>query len=197
MEKKRIGVLISGGGTNLQALIDACEKGEINGEIAVVLSNKEDAFGLERARRAGIRAEYVKWLGMAPEEYDEKLAAILKDEGVQLVVLAGWLRVLTRHFIEHFKNRIINIHPSLIPSFCGKGYYGEKVHQAVLKAGVKVTGATIHMVDEGTDTGPILFQEAVGVLPEDTVETLQKRVLEVEHRLLVKAVADFCERQEI
>lgn len=103
MEKKRIGVLISGGGTNLQALIDACEKGEINGEIAVVLSNKEDAFGLERARRAGIRAEYVKWLGMAPEEYDEKLAAILKDEGVQLVVLAGWLRVLTRHFIEHFK----------------------------------------------------------------------------------------------
>lgn len=197
MEKKRIGVLISGGGTNLQALIDACEKGEINGEIAVVLSNKEDAFGLERARRAGIRAEYVKWLGMAPEEYDEKLAAILKDEGVQLVVLAGWLRVLTRHFIEHFNNRIINIHPSLIPSFCGKGYYGEKVHQAVLKAGVKVTGATIHMVDEGTDTGPILFQEAVGVLPEDTVETLQKRVLEVEHRLLVKAVADFCERQEI
>lgn len=197
MGKKRIGVLISGGGTNLQALIDACEKGEINGEIAVVLSNKEDAFGLERARRAGIRAEYVKWLGMAPEEYDEKLAAILKDEGVQLVVLAGWLRVLTRHFIEHFKNRIINIHPSLIPSFCGKGYYGEKVHQAVLKAGVKVTGATIHMVDEGTDTGPILFQEAVGVLPEDTVETLQKRVLEVEHRLLVKAVADFCERQEI
>jgi len=197
MEKKRIGVLISGGGTNLQALIDACEKGEINGEIAVVLSNKEDAFGLERARRAGIRAEYVKWLGMAPEEYDEKLAAILKDEGAQLVVLAGWLRVLTRHFIEHFKNRIINIHPSLIPSFCGKGYYGEKVHQAVLKAGVKVTGATIHMVDEGTDTGPILFQEAVGVLPEDTVETLQKRVLEVEHRLLVKAVADFCERQEI
>lgn len=197
MEKKRIGVLISGGGTNLQALIDACENGEINGEIAVVLSNKEDAFGLERARRAGIRAEYVKWLGMAPEEYDEKLAAILKDEGAQLVVLAGWLRVLTRHFIEHFKNRIINIHPSLIPSFCGKGYYGEKVHQAVLKAGVKVTGATIHMVDEGTDTGPILFQEAVGVLPEDTVETLQKRVLEVEHRLLVKAVADFCERQEI
>ncbi|MDY0256740.1 phosphoribosylglycinamide formyltransferase [Gudongella oleilytica] len=197
MEKKRIGVLISGGGTNLQALIDACEKDEINGEIAVVLSNKEDAFGLERARRAGIRAEYVKWLGMAPEEYDEKLAAILKDEGVQLVVLAGWLRVLTRHFIEHFNNRIINIHPSLIPSFCGKGYYGEKVHQAVLKAGVKVTGATIHMVDEGTDTGPILFQEAVGVLPEDTVETLQKRVLEVEHRLLVKAVADFCERQEI
>jgi phosphoribosylglycinamide formyltransferase-1 len=197
MEKKRIGVLISGGGTNLQALIDACEKGEINGEIAVVLSNKEDVFGLERARRAGIRAEYVKWLGMAPEEYDEKLADMLKDEGVQLVVLAGWLRVLTRHFIEHFKNRIINIHPSLIPSFCGKGYYGEKVHQAVLKAGVKVTGATIHMVDEGTDTGPILFQEAVGVLPEDTVETLQKRVLEVEHRLLVKAVADFCERQEI
>jgi phosphoribosylglycinamide formyltransferase-1 len=197
MEKKRIGVLISGGGTNLQALIDACEKDEINGEIAVVLSNKEDAFGLERARRAGIRAEYVKWLGMAPEEYDEKLAAILKDEGVQLVVLAGWLRVLTRHFIEHFNNRIINIHPSLIPSFCGKGYYGEKVHQAVLKAGVKVTGATIHMVDEGTDTGPILFQEAVNVLPEDTVETLQKRVLEVEHRLLVKAVADFCERQEI
>lgn len=197
MEKKRIGVLISGGGTNLQALIDACEKGEINGEIAVVLSNKEDAFGLERARKAGIRAEYVKWLGMAPEEYDEKLANILNEEGVQLVVLAGWLRVLTRYFIEHFRNRIINIHPSLIPSFCGKGYYGEKVHQAVLNAGVKITGATIHMVDEGTDTGPILFQEAVNVLPEDTVETLQKRVLKVEHKLLVNAVSEFCERQEI
>ena len=197
MEKKRIGVLISGGGTNLQALIDACEKGEINGEIAVVLSNKEDAFGLERARKAGIRAEYVKWLGMAPEEYDEKLANILIKEGVQLVVLAGWLRVLTRYFIEHFRNRIINIHPSLIPSFCGKGYYGEKVHQAVLNAGVKITGATIQMVDEGTDTGPILFQEAVNVLPEDTVETLQKRVLKVEHKLLVNAVSEFCERQEI
>ncbi len=197
MEKKRIGVLISGGGTNLQALIDACEKGEINGEIAVVLSNKEDAFGLERARKAGIRAEYVKWLGMAPEEYDEKLANILIEEGVQLVVLAGWLRVLSRYFIENFRNRIINIHPSLIPSFCGKGYYGEKVHQAVLNAGVKITGATIHMVDEGTDTGPILFQEAVNVLPEDTVETLQKRVLKVEHKLLVNAVSEFCERQEI
>ena len=197
MEKKRIGVLISGGGTNLQALIDACEKGEINGEIAVVLSNKEDAFGLERARKAGIRAEYVKWLGMAPEEYDEKLANILIEEGVQLVVLAGWLRVLSRYFIENFRNRIINIHPSLIPSFCGKGYYGEKVHQAVLNAGVKITGATIHMVDEGTDTGSILFQEAVNVLPEDTVETLQKRVLKVEHKLLVNAVSEFCERQEI
>lgn len=197
MEKKRIGVLISGGGTNLQALIDACEKGEINGEIAVVLSNKEDAYGLERAKKSGIRAEYVKWLGMAPKEYDGKLAEILKEEGVQLVVLAGWLRVLTSHFIDNFKNKIINIHPSLIPSFCGKGYYGERVHQAVLKAGVKVTGATVHMVDEGTDTGPILFQEAVNVLSEDTVETLQKKVLEVEHRLLVKAVAELCERQEI
>lgn len=195
MEKKRIGVLISGGGTNLQAILDACAKGEINGEVVVVLSNKEDAYGLERASRSGIRSEYVKWLGMAPEEYDEKLARILKDEKVDLVVLAGWLRVLTRGFIEDFKNKIINIHPSLIPSFCGKGYYGEKVHQAVLKAGVKVTGATIHMVDEGTDTGPILLQEAVNVLPEDTVETLQQRVLKVEHKLLVKAVAEFCERQ--
>lgn len=197
MEKKRIGVLISGGGTNLQALIDACRSGDINGEIAVVLANKEDAYGLERAKDAGIRAEYVKWLGMAPEQYDEKLISIFKDEGVELVVLAGWLRVLTRGFIDSFKNRIMNIHPSLIPSFCGKGYYGEKVHQAVLRAGVKVTGATIHMVDEGTDTGPILLQEAVNVLPDDTVQSLQLRVLEVEHKLLVKAVAEFCERQEI
>jgi phosphoribosylglycinamide formyltransferase-1 len=197
MEKKRIGVLISGGGTNLQALIDACRSGDINGEITVVLANKEDAYGLERAKDAGIRAEYVKWLGMAPEQYDEKLASIFKEEGVELVVLAGWLRVLTRGFIDSFKNRIMNIHPSLIPSFCGKGYYGEKVHQAVLRAGVKVTGATIHMVDEGTDTGPILLQEAVNVLPDDTVQSLQQRVLEVEHRLLVKAVAEFCERQEI
>ncbi len=195
MEKKRIGVLISGGGTNLQALIDACKNEEINGEIAVVISNREEAYGLIRAEKAGIDAEYVSYKGYTPDSYDHKLIEILTDKEVDLVVLAGWLRVLTPAFINAFRNKIINIHPSLIPSFCGKGYYGEKVHQAVLKSGVKITGATVHFVDEGTDTGPIVLQEAVNVHPDDTVETLQQRVLAVEHKLLVRAVAEFCKNE--
>lgn len=195
MEKKRIGVLISGGGTNLQALIDACKNEEINGEIAVVISNREEAYGLIRAKKAGIDAEYVSYKGYTDESYDHKLIEILTDKEVDLVVLAGWLRVLTPAFINAFRNKIINIHPSLIPSFCGKGYYGEKVHQAVLKSGVKITGATVHFVDEGTDTGPIILQEAVNVHPDDTVKTLQQRVLAVEHRLLVRAVAEFCKNE--
>ncbi|MDX9916889.1 MAG: phosphoribosylglycinamide formyltransferase [Gudongella sp.] len=195
MEKKRIGVLISGGGTNLQALIDACKNEEINGEIAVVISSREEAYGLARAEKAGIDAEYVSYQGYTPDSYDHKLIEILTDKEVDLVVLAGWLRVLTPTFINAFRNKIINIHPSLIPSFCGKGYYGEKVHQAVLKSGVKITGATVHLVDEGTDTGPIILQEAVNVHPDDTVETLQQRVLAVEHKLLVRAVAEFCKNE--
>lgn len=183
---------MSGGGTNLQAIMDACEKGEILGEVAIVISNKEGAYALERAKKKGIRSEYVSPSGLTGVEYDRELVRLLREENVQLVVLAGYLRVLSPEFIQEFRNRIVNIHPSLIPEFCGKGFYGERVHKAVLQAGRKKSGATVHLVDEGTDTGPILLQEAVPVHQDDTVETLQKRILEVEHRLLVKAVADLC-----
>lgn len=196
MSPKRIAVLVSGGGTNLQAVIDACESGDINGEVVLVVSNKEDAFGLERARKKGIRAEFVDPKKFIGESFDSEVLGIMEDEKVQLVVLAGYLRVLYPVFIERYRNRIVNIHPSLIPEFCGKGFYGEKVHRAVIQAGKKESGATVHIVDEGTDTGPILLQESVPVFPDDTAESLQKRVLEVEHRLLVKAISELCLQQD-
>ena len=194
MHKVKVGVLVSGGGTNLQAVLDACEKGEVSAEVVLVVSNRREAYALERAQKKGIRNEYVDPGNFPGEEYDKELMRIFKEEGVELVVLAGYLRVLSPEFIEGFRDRIINIHPSLIPDFCGKGYYGEKVHKAVLESGVKKTGATVHIVDEGTDTGPILLQESVPVLMDDTVVTLQKRVLAVEHKLLVRAVGEYCLR---
>ncbi len=194
MHKVKIGVLVSGGGTNLQSVLDACEKGEVSAEVVLVVSNRREAYALERAKKMGIRNEYVDPSKFPGEEYDKELMRIFREEGVKLVVLAGYLRVLSPGFIEEFRNRIINIHPSLIPDFCGKGYYGERVHKAVLKSGVKKTGATVHIVDEGTDTGPILLQESVPVLKDDTVETLQRRVLAVEHKILVKAVGECCLR---
>ncbi|WP_422486068.1 phosphoribosylglycinamide formyltransferase [Gudongella sp. DL1XJH-153] len=194
MHKVKIGVLVSGGGTNLQALMDACENGEISGEVVLVISNREGVYALERAEKMNIRNKYLDPKKFPGEAYDKELLRNLKEEGVELVVLAGYLRVLSPLFIEEFRNRIINIHPSLIPDFCGKGFYGERVHKAVLESGVKKTGATVHLVDEGTDTGPILMQESVPVLMDDTVETIQKRVLEVEHKILVKAVGDCCIR---
>jgi phosphoribosylglycinamide formyltransferase-1 len=192
MEEVRIGVLVSGGGTNLQALIDACQEGKINGQVVLVISNREDAYALERASQKGIRNKFVSPSSFRGEDYDRRLVELLEQEEVQLVVLAGYLRVLSPAFIDRFRNRIINIHPSLIPKFCGKGFYGERVHRAVLESGVEQTGATVHMVDEGTDTGPIILQEKVPVMEEDTVESLQKRVLQVEHRILVKAVGEMC-----
>lgn len=188
MRKVRIAVLVSGGGTNLQALIDAVDKGDINGEIAAVLSDRENAYGLERARKHGIKAIYIERKQLA-----ERLITELQKLNIELVVLAGFLSILDRELVKAYEGRIINIHPSLIPSFCGMGFYGERVHKAALEYGVKVSGATVHFVDEGTDSGPIILQEAVPVYFDDTAETLAARVLQVEHRLLPAAVGLFCE----
>nr|HPM00477.1 phosphoribosylglycinamide formyltransferase [Bacillota bacterium] len=176
------------GGTNLQTLIDAVEKGDINGEITAVISDNENAYALERARKHGIKAIYINRKQLA-----ERLIIELQRLDIELVVLAGFLSILDRELVKAYEGRIINIHPSLIPSFCGKGFYGERVHKAALEYGVKVSGATVHFVDEGTDSGPIIFQEAVPVYFEDTSETLAARVLQVEHRLLPAAVGLFCE----
>ncbi len=190
----KIGVLISGGGTNLQALIDNIDAGNIDGEIRLVVSNKKDAYGLTRGKLAGIDTLYLDPKEYkTPREYDLKLIEEFKKREVDLIVLAGYLRILSKDFIKEFKNRIINIHPSLIPSFCGDGYYGDKVHRAVLDYGCKITGVTVHFVDEGTDTGPIILQEAVKVEEDDDVDILKERVLKVEHEILPKAVGLFCD----
>lgn len=193
MPRVRIGVLISGGGTNLQTIIDNTLNGEINGEVTLVISNKKEAYGLIRAENAGIDNLFINPKDFSSmEEYNDKLIREFKEREIELIVLAGYLKVLSKEFIMNFKH-IINIHPALIPSFCGKGYYGERVHQAVLDYGVKFTGATVHFVDEGTDTGPIILQDIVPVEKNDTVETLQQRVLRVEHRLLKEAIKLFCD----
>lgn len=192
MSVKRIGVLISGGGTNLQAIIDGIKDRDINGEIAIVISNRKDAYGLKRAELNGIRNEFIDYNNMDTDSYNKRLLNLLLEEKVDLVVLAGYLKVVGQEIISTYRNRIINIHPSLIPSFCGKGYYGEKVHQAVLDKGVKITGVTVHYVDEGTDTGKIIMQKAVEVMDDDTISSLQKRVLVEEHKLLVEALKILC-----
>ena len=191
----KIAVLVSGGGTNLQALLDAQARGEIRGgEIAAVLSSKEGAYALERAAKAGVEGCVVRRKDYATsEEFDAALLSVLKDHGIELVVLAGFLSVLGPSVIAAYPNRILNIHPSLIPSFCGPGYYGLKVHEEALKRGVKVTGATVHFVNEVCDGGPILLQKAVEVQPGDTPEVLQKRVMvEAEWKLLPQAIAMVC-----
>ncbi len=194
MQPVKIGVLISGGGTNLQCIIDKVKSGYINGEISLVISNKSDAYGLVRAEREGIEAIWIdKKKYSTEEEYNDAIIEELKNRDIELVILAGYLKVLSKKFVTEYKGRIINIHPSLIPSFCGKGYYGEKVHEEILKYGVKVSGATVHFVDEGTDTGPIILQKAVEVKDDDTVESLKARVLKVEHEILPEAVKYFCD----
>lgn len=196
MSSVNIGVLISGNGTNLQALIDSVNRGYINGSIKVVISNRENAYGLTRARENSIEALYINRKEFDSDiEFDLKILDELEKRQVELVVLAGYLKVLSKKFVNHYKNRIINIHPSLIPSFCGKGYYGERVHRAVLEYGVKITGATVHFVDEGADTGPIILQEAVTVDNDDTISTLKEKVLKIEHKLLPMAVKLFCENK--
>lgn len=182
---KNIAVLVSGGGTNLQSIIDAVEAGRINGQIKLVISNKEGAYGLERAENHNIRAVF--------EKDEQAIIDIMKESQIDLVVLAGFLKILGPNFTKAFENRIINIHPSLIPSFCGKGYYGLRVHEAAVEYGVKVSGATVHFVDENADTGPIIRQETVEVLPEDSPQDLQQRVLKIEHRILSQVVADYCD----
>ena len=191
----KIAVLVSGGGTNLQALIDARERGELGGgELSLVVSSRADAGALERARRAGIRAVTVERRKYERhEDFDGALAAVLSENGADLVVLAGFLSILGPRTLKAYKDRIINVHPALIPSFCGKGFYGLRVHEEVLKYGVRVTGATVHFVNEVVDGGRIILQKAVDVLPDDTPQTLQQRVMrEAEWILLPKAVAMFC-----
>lgn len=183
----KIGVLISGGGTNLQAIIDGCENKSINGEVKVVISNKEEVYGLERARNHKITA--------ICEKDENKIIEILKENEVELVILAGYLKIVSPKLVNEYRNKIINIHPSLIPAFCGKGYYGEKVHQGVIDYGAKVTGATVHFVDEGADTGPIIMQKTIEVKQDDDAKKLAERVLEVEHEILTKSISMFCENK--
>ncbi len=187
----KLAVLVSGGGTNLQALIDQIEQNKLpEVKIEVVISNNPSAYALERARRHDISAEsLVKDDFADKDQFDEALQKLIDSYQVDLIVLAGCLFILSESLVKRYHNRIINIHPSLIPAFCGDGYYGLKVHKAVLERGVKVTGATVHFVDEGTDTGPIILQKAVPVKDSDTPETLQRRVMEqAEWELLPEAV---------
>ena len=187
----RVGVLVSGGGTNLQAILDAVDRGDItNAEIALVLSNNKGAYALERAKKHHVPALVVSPKDYATrQEFNQALISTLVEYKLDLVVLAGFLVVLPPEMFEVFGGRVINIHPSLIPAFCGKGFYGLKVHEAVLARGCKVTGATVHYVDEGTDTGPIIDQKVVYVQPGDTPQTLQRRVMEeAEWVLLPKAI---------
>ena len=187
----KIAVLVSGGGTNLQAIIDAIDAGTItNAQIDVVISNNPGVYALERAKNAGIEA-----MCLSPKEsesreiFNDVLTKTIIDRGIDLVVLAGFLVIIPPQLIKAYKNRIINIHPSLIPSFCGTGFYGLKVHEEALKRGVKVTGATCHFVDEGTDTGPIILQKAVYVEPDDTPKSLQQRVMEqAEWKIMPQAI---------
>lgn len=196
MSMKNIAVLVSGGGTNLQALIDAEKRGELGcGKISLVIASKPGVYALERAKDNDIEA-----LVLARKEYDsiaaysKALAETLEAKGADLVVLAGFLTIIDEQVYEKFPNRILNVHPALIPSFCGKGYYGLHVHEAALEKGVKVSGATVHIVTPECDAGPIVLQKAVEVKQDDTPETLQKRIMEeAEWKLLPKAVRLFCE----
>lgn len=189
----RVGVLVSGGGTNLQAIINAVNSGEItNASLEVVISNKKDAYALTRAKENHIAAECVCIKDYETrDEFNRALIQTIDSYDLDLIVLAGFLVVLPSELTSKYRNKIINIHPSLIPAFCGNGFYGLRVHEKALERGVKVTGATVHFVDEGTDTGPIIYQKAVDVLPGDTPETLQKRVMEqAEWKILPKAIDD-------
>ena len=193
---KRIAVLVSGGGTNLQALIDAQQRGELGGgEIAAVISSKAGAYALERAAKAGIPG-YV----LPRKKFDSNqamtvaLVDMLKDMDIDLVVLAGCMIIFTNELVEAYPNAIMNVHPALIPSFCGPGYYGLRVHEEAIKYGVKLSGATVHFVSEDCDGGPIIAQKSVAVYPDDTPETLQKRIMEqAEWKLLPEAVRLFCQ----
>ena len=192
LSKAKIAVLVSGGGTNLQALIDAQNSGIIkSGEIALVISNNEGAYALNRAENAGIKTAVVskKVLG-SQETFEEGLINTLTENGIELIILAGFMCILSENFTKRYPNRIINVHPSLIPSFCGKGFYGLHVHEAALSYGVKVTGATVHFVNEIPDGGEIILQKAVEIKDGDTPEILQKRVMEEAEWLLLPQAAE-------
>ena len=190
--KTRVAVLVSGGGTNLQALIDAEARGDMpDGEIALVVSNNKEAYALERARKAGIEtALCLREKGEAREAFEERLHDLLEAHGIDMLVLAGFMAILTASFVSRYPERIINVHPSLIPSFCGEGFYGLRVHRVALDYGVKVTGATVHFVNEIPDGGRIIAQKAVDILPDDTPETLQRRVMEQAEWILLPRAAE-------
>ena len=191
---KKIAVFVSGGGTNLQALIDAQGKTLVSGRITLVVANNRDAYALERAKKAGIATAVVlkKECG-SQAAFEEKLKEVLTEHGIDLIVLAGFMTILTEGFTSAYPKRILNVHPSLIPSFCGEGFYGLRVHQAALDYGVKVTGATVHFVNEIPDGGEIIAQKAVCIEPNDTPETLQRRVMEqAEWVLLPQAAEQVC-----
>lgn len=195
MEKIKIAVLVSGGGTNLQALIDAQRNGIIkSGEISLVISNKPDVYALQRAQNAGIQtATVLKKECNSQEAFENRIKAILSENGIELIVLAGFMAILSESFTSSYPRRIINVHPSLIPSFCGKGFYGLRVHEAALAYGVKVTGATVHFVNEIPDGGEIIMQKAVYINDGDTPEILQKRVMEqAEWQILPASVEKVC-----
>ena len=195
--KARIAVLVSGGGTNLQAILDAGARGEIpDGEVVLVISDRAGAYALERAAKAGIPGLEINKKacgGQAP--FEEKLIAALEENRIDLIVLAGFLSILTENFTARYPRRIINVHPSLIPSFCGAGFYGLRVHEAALQYGVKVTGATVHYVNEIPDGGRIILQKAVPVLPGDTPESLQRRVMEQAEWILLPEAAELVSSQ--
>ena len=194
----KIAVLVSGGGTNLQALIDAQGRGELHsGKIELVISNKEGAYALERAKKAGIEAVTIvkkkadELSGKTPQQdFEERLIETLNAHGIELIILAGFMSILSADFTKRYPERIINVHPALIPSFCGKGFYGLKVHEAALEYGVKVTGATVHFVNEIPDGGRIIAQKAVDILEGDTPEVLQKRVMEQAEWILLPRAAE-------
>ena len=184
--KTKIAVLVSGGGTNLQALLDAQAAGKIpHGEIALVVSNKEGAYALTRAEKAGVATAVV-----TGKDFEARLTEILKEHNIQMIILAGFMKILSGDFTSRWPERILNIHPALIPSFCGEGYYGLRVHEEALRYGVKVTGATVHYVNEIPDGGRIIAQKAVDILPDDTAETLQRRVMEQAEWILLPQAAE-------
>ena len=191
MPKTRIGVLASGGGTNLQAIMDACDRGEINGDVVIVISDNEDAYALERARKKNILAVTIPPKDLIREEHEQVVHDTLEKSKVDLLVLAGYMRILTPWLIQKYPGRMMNIHPALLPSFGGSGMYGERVHKAVLDYGCKISGCTVHFVVPEVDGGPIILQESVPVLENDTPETLANRIHPVEHKLYPKAIALF------
>jgi len=193
MKRLRVGVLASGGGTNLQAIIDSCERGEIDGDVVVVISNVHDAFALERARKHGVDAFCFPHEGLSREQHEADVIECLGQHQVNLVCLAGYLRMLTPLMIDKYAGRVINTHPALLPSFGGKGMHGLHVHKAVLDHGCKVSGCTIHVVTAEVDGGPILLQKAVPVLEDDTPETLQGRILKEEQKLYPRAIQLFAQ----
>ena len=194
MSKAKIAVLVSGGGTNLQALIDAQKSGIIkSGEIALVISNNSDAFALKRAENVNIKTAVVSKKELGMEAFEEKISSLLEENSIDFIVLAGFMVILSENFTKKYDKRIINVHPSLIPSFCGEGFYGLRVHEAALNYGVKVTGATVHFVNEIPDGGEIIMQKAVEIKEGDTPEILQKRVMEeAEWKILPAALEKVC-----